>query len=382
MSSTHDWGPYQAKLASEFALFVHDWGPYQAKLASEFALFDRFFASHPGPTWPNRLFQLMGTSKGCTETSHWDPETFLFTGKTVFDTVEEAGHDWKFYYADVPLEMAMVEKLTLHPENIHGWGAWKRDTAGGKLPAFSWLNPRWFVNVSTGEGASDQHPDHDVRMGEALMKEVYEDLRSSPTWNSTALIITYDEHGGFYDHVPPPMHVPAPDHSASFPDKGFEFTRLGIRIPTLLVSPWVPKGTVIKHPRPEEKPFLNSEFDLTSVIATVKNLFNGKRHLTKRDAWAATFDTRLSETQPRTDCPETMPPAPKALGYEHAAAEAALPLNDLQVDIVKAFATLAGRDLATTALPKVQGEGSEWVSRIVQQFIHANRSRTAGDLHG
>ena len=59
-------------------------------------VFDRFFCSHPGPTWPNRLFQLMATSKGCTETTHWDPETFLYKGRTVFDIVEEAGHDWRF----------------------------------------------------------------------------------------------------------------------------------------------------------------------------------------------------------------------------------------------------------------------------------------------
>ena len=81
--------------------------------------------------------------------------------------------------------------------------------AAGALPAFSWVNPRWFVNETTGEGASDQHPDHDVRMGEALLKEVYEDLRAAPTWNKTLFIITYDEHGGYYDHVPPPMNVPA-----------------------------------------------------------------------------------------------------------------------------------------------------------------------------
>ena len=115
----------------------------------------------------------MGTSKGCTETGDWNPKTFLYEGKTVFDVVEDAGHDWKFYYADAPLELAMVEKLVQHPEKVHGWTRFKKDIADGSLPAFSWVNPRWFVNETTGEGASDQHPDHDVRMGEALLKEVY-----------------------------------------------------------------------------------------------------------------------------------------------------------------------------------------------------------------
>ena len=77
-------------------MFTPDRLPVMSALATEFGVFDRFFCSHPGPTWPNRLFQLMATSKGCTETSHFDPETFLYTGRTVFDIVEEAGHDWRF----------------------------------------------------------------------------------------------------------------------------------------------------------------------------------------------------------------------------------------------------------------------------------------------
>ena len=81
----------------------------------------------------------------------------------MFDIVEEAGHDWRFYFADVPLEMAMIEKLTFNPEKVRDWPAFKKDVAEGSLPAFSWINPRWFVNLTTHAGASDQHPDHDVR---------------------------------------------------------------------------------------------------------------------------------------------------------------------------------------------------------------------------
>lgn len=254
-------------------MFTPERVPVISTLAQEFAVFDRFFCSHPGPTWPNRLFQLMGTSNGDTKTSTWDPNTTLYKGRTVFDIVEEAGHDWKFYYADAPLEMAMIEKLTLSPFKVKGWDAFKSDIAEGNLPAFSWVNPRWFINTTSLQGASDQHPDHDVRQGEALMKEVYEDLRASPKWNSTLFIITYDEHGGFYDHVPPPMGIPAPDDLPSFPDKDFNFTRLGVRVPTLLISPWVKKGTVISGPLQHEKPQDNSEFDLTSIISTVRKMF-------------------------------------------------------------------------------------------------------------
>jgi phospholipase C len=165
------------------------------------------------------------------------------------------------------------------------------------------------------------------------------------------------------------MNVPAPDDSVSFPDKNFEFNRLGVRIPTLLISPWVAKGTVIGAPHPSEKPFNNSEFDLTSVISTVRKLLNHPTPLTKRDAWSATFDERLSEPSPRTDCPMTLPDAPKSLGAASAAAEGSQQINHLQVDILRAFRTLAGHNETTHPLPKLQGEGGEWISKLVDQVL-------------
>ena len=94
----------------------------------------------------------------------------------------------------------------------------------GNMPAFSWLEPNYFE--APNYPASDQHPDHDVSIGDQLIKDVYDAVRASPLWNKTALIITYDEHGGFFDHVPPPMNVPNPDGINSTDDP-FDFTRLG-----------------------------------------------------------------------------------------------------------------------------------------------------------
>ena len=148
--------------------------------------------------------------------------------------------------------------------------------------------------------------------------------------------------------------------------------RLGVRIPTLLISPWVPKGTVIGAPRPEEKPANNSEFSITSVIATVRKMLGGdsvSKPLTKRDAWSATFDGRLSETSPRTDCPMTLPDAPKSLGAAHARAEAMQPVNDLQKDILGAFRAVAGRDPATHPLPTLQGDAGAWLEGLVSQVL-------------
>ena len=135
----------------------------------------------------------------------------------------------------------MIQKVFDSPKKLRDAEEFLRDARDGTLPAFSWLNPRWGIDMVKLEGAQDQHPDHDVRLGEALIKEVYEALRSGPKWNETLLVITYDEHGGFYDHVAPPMGVPAPDASKSFPDE-FDFTRLGLRIPVLAISPWLPRG--------------------------------------------------------------------------------------------------------------------------------------------
>ena len=98
-----------------------------------------------------------------------------------------------------------------------------------------------------------------------MIKEVYEAVRAGPKWNETLLLITYDEHGGFYDHVTPPS-APAPDEYVA--TNGFAFDRLGVRIPTVAVSPWIPKGTVVHDALPGERPTETSAFDSTSILAT------------------------------------------------------------------------------------------------------------------
>eukprot|EP00759_Apiculatamorpha_spiralis_P043167 PhF_6_TR40750/c0_g1_i2/m.61367/K01114/plc; phospholipase C len=219
--------------------------PVMTTLADEFVLMDRFFAAVPGPTWPNRLFALAASSGGDTETGNWYNNTpgLFYPMTTIFDQVAQAGLTWKNYYNDTPWEL-MLESIAKHPENTQPMDAFFEDCRQGTLPNYAWINPRSGVNMTTRLGSNDQHPDHDVSLGEAFYKDIYEALRSSPQWNETLMVITYDEHGGFYDHVPPPMGVPPPNGHPSYPDKGFQFDRLGIRLPTLLISPWLPKGYV------------------------------------------------------------------------------------------------------------------------------------------
>jgi len=177
----------------------------------------------------------------------------------------------------------------------------------GSLPHYSFLDPRYFWSKGyvVERLATDQHPSHEMAEGDRLIKEVYESLRASPTWNSTMFMVTYDEHGGFYDHVSPPT-APNPDNLNST-DPPFDFRRLGVRIPVVVASPWIPKGTIVHTPPV-------GYYDHSSVYATLRKLFDiegSAPFLTNRDASAASFEHVLSSASPRTDCPTTLPDPPK-----------------------------------------------------------------------
>ena len=157
---------------------------------------------------------------------------------------------------------------------------------GGTLPAFTFLEPSW---SSTG---NSQHPNYDVALGEQLIHDVYETLRGGPGWPQTLLVITYDEHGGCYDHVPPPSGATPPDNDAG--EFGFDFTRFGVRVPTVLVSPLIAPGTVYRVPAG------STPLDHTSILKTVEQRW-GLPSLTARDAAAPGFGDVLTLTAPRTD---------------------------------------------------------------------------------
>eukprot|EP01004_Peranema_trichophorum_P003240 NODE_2239_length_1644_cov_65.666009_g1918_i0.p1 GENE.NODE_2239_length_1644_cov_65.666009_g1918_i0~~NODE_2239_length_1644_cov_65.666009_g1918_i0.p1 ORF type:complete len:511 (-),score=107.12 NODE_2239_length_1644_cov_65.666009_g1918_i0:111-1538(-) len=319
------------------------------------------------------MFALSGTSAGSTSTGNWyhDEVGKLFPQKTFFDQVSAAGMTWRNYYNDTPWELFM-EGLAHHPENLQSLEQFFKDAREGTLPNYAWINPLSGINITTGVGSNDQHPDHDIAAGEQFYKDVYEALRSSPQWNETLFIITFDEHGGFYDHVPTPLNVPPPgDGEKSYPDEGFLFDRLGIRIPTILISPWIPKGTVISGPPESQKPFPNSEYELTSIMATTRKLLNmDPTPLTKRDAWAATFEHVLSLKTPRKDCPVHLPNAPPPTpGYREI--EANLPLNSLQKDIASIHAHLTTKPFPDHI--KSQGEISGWLQKHYE--IHSETTK-------
>ncbi len=371
-----DWQRLQGDADKDYCGVMSSFSPGQLPvlyaLAKEFAIMDRFFCDHPGPTWPNRMYAVSGTNAGSGETDLWYRMEVgkLFPQRTIFDQVNDANKTWRNYFNDTPWE-AFLETIAHNPENVRPLTEFYDDARGGRLPAFAWLNPRSGVNLTSGVGSNDEHPDHDVAAGERLIKDVYEAIRASPQWNETLLIITYDEHGGFYDHVPPPSGVPIPDDEITYPDPFFKRDRLGVRVPTILISPWIPRHTVLSAPPEAARPANNSEYTLSSIPATARRLLGiTEGALTRRDAWAATFDHAMSLRSPRTDTPQHLPEPPAPSISLHREAE--LPLNDLQSDIVSAHLNLGDHTLSTPQTPKRQGDVSTWLTE--RYDAHAERT--------
>jgi phospholipase C len=190
--------------------------------------------------------------------------------------------------------------------------------AAGTLPGYSFLEPSW---SSTG---NSQHPNYDVALGEQLIHDVYYALRNGPGWDSTLLVITYDEHGGCYDHVPPPSGATPPDSSAG--EFGFDFTRFGVRVPTVLVSPLIAAGTVFRAPDGA------TPLDHTSLLKTVEQRW-GLPALTARDAAAHGVGTALTLTAPRTDDPLAGVTVPTSTGTNPAQHETSH-LQEVHADLV------------------------------------------------
>lgn len=216
--------------------------PVYTALANEFAVFDKWFASVPASTQPNRFYVHSATSHGAASNVKKD----LIKGfpqKTIFDSLDENDLSFGIYFQNVPttLFFKSLRKLK-HVNKFHSYDLkFKSDAKNGKLPNYVVVEQRYFdIKLFP---ANDDHPSHDVVLGQIFVKEVYETLRASPQWKEMAFLITYDEHGGFYDHVPTPVSgVPNPDGIIGPDPYYFRFERLGVRVPTLLISPWIDKG--------------------------------------------------------------------------------------------------------------------------------------------
>ncbi len=299
----------QERGSSVMRCFTPERLPVLHALANEFAVCDRWFSSLPGPTWPNRFFFHAASSAGLDASpERLRPVTalldgYVFPNGTIYDRVDDAGRDWCVVEGD-----ALPQALAIHGMNLKALDGkfitmdeFERRLQRPVLnESLIFIEPHYghvLVDGSSFKCGNSEHPRDDITRGEGLVQRVYEAIRASDHWDSSMLVIAYDEHGGFYDHVVPPA---APSPGDVGPDygnnrHGFDFTQLGVRVPAVVISPLIPKNT-IDH----------TTYDHSSVPATVGALF-GTPPLTERDRHAENLLHLLSLSEPRADTPLTLP---------------------------------------------------------------------------
>jgi phospholipase C len=347
--------------------FAPDQLPALNQLAREFCLCDHWHCEVPGPTMPNRMFVHAATSEGYVHNDFKRP----FTSKTVYELFEEKGLTWAAYFSDLT-DLFQFEKLERTPDHFRRFDSWADDVAAGKLPNYTFLFPR-FMNGKAKDGsalfANSQHAPEDVRFGDHFIADVYEPLAANPElFQQSALVITYDEHGGFYDHIKPGpapnpdgQNSPNPDDRATFKLPFFAFDRIGLRVPAIVISPWIAKGS-IEHRMLQH----------TSIIKTVCEIFDLNGPLNRRDQSAQSFgDLFEKANQPRStdEMPKKLDRAPIEDNVESVVAGVPMnpadePLDELTKDWSAGMLSLLGSGLESVEpeeVPTTQGQAADAV---------------------
>ncbi|MBV9325977.1 MAG: RICIN domain-containing protein, partial [Chloroflexi bacterium] len=239
--------------------------PVYDALARDFAIGHRWFASHPGPTFCNRFYELTGRLNldvgGRWEYDNSSPLRAVFT-PTIFDYLTAQNVSWK-YFEHHYCFLRFFQNGTFDPTNIVAFDDPSQGFAAlasaGALPSVTFIDPHF---IELPPGANCDGPPADISPGQDLVRRVVEAVVSSPNWSKTLLLVTYDEHGGFYDHVPPPAAVKVSPESLD---------TFGLRVPTFVVSPWVKAGSVFGHDAAGSSPSLY--FDHTSILKTIARRF-------------------------------------------------------------------------------------------------------------
>ncbi len=289
--------------------------PVLNALAKNFAVCDNWFCSMPGPTWPNRFFMVAGSSGGLdhspttAEMFEWESLSgFKFQNGTIF----KPNLKWRIYAGG---DFCLAHALEgIHFFDITPFSHFNSDVADANYPAqFTLIEPNYGHVASDYKEGTSQHPLDDVTNGEGLIKSVYETIRNSPLWPSSMLIITWDEHGGFFDHATPPAAT-APGDTAQFASAnsfGFSFQQLGPRVAAVVASPLVPANRIDHR-----------VYDHTSVLATAEAAFSVPA-LTQRDAAANHLLALATLPSARADAPTALPapanPAAAASALRNAA---------------------------------------------------------------
>jgi phospholipase C len=242
--------------------------PVYDHIARHFAVCDRWFSSVPGATWPNRLYAISGrAAHSRDDLPHNLPP--MYNQPSFVRHLDARGVTWRWYsfevgtlrLADARYALGHHDRFAFFSRENLNWKAelevridtqtasFLEDAARGTLPSVSWIDPNFSNFNPIGFQPNDDHAPADIKDGQELVLAVYHALAAGPQWDKTMLVIFYDEHGGFYDHVPPP---------AAADDNQRTFGRYGVRVPALIVSPWTEPGSVS-----------TTVFDHTSIIKTI-----------------------------------------------------------------------------------------------------------------
>jgi phospholipase C len=376
--------------------------PVIYQLATEFALCDHWFSSLPGPTWPNRFFVHGASSAGLDhsptqgEMAEWELKYhspgFVYPKGSIFDALTAANLKWRLYndfanqFSDDPQNgsiagaVAQVSSLKgISAGNVNSLARFASDLQNPYDYQYTFIEPN-YGNVTNNSyaGGSSQHPMDDTYGGEALLKAVYEAIRNSPLWYASLLIISYDEHGGFYDSFGPGCApAPADGSPSTYNQYGFTFEQYGVRVPAVVVSPYVSQGVVDHTP-----------YDHASVPKTLEGLF-GFGSLTQRDGKANDVRHLLSPGAPRTDCPTTLndpvhsPVARPALSPADRAAISGQPLPTtgnlpgflgvaLKTDLELSAATPAEKAVIVENFKRIKtrGEAEAYIETVFAKLEH------------
>jgi phospholipase C len=293
-------------------------------LAKAFAISDEWFCSMPGATDSQRAFALTGSALGQLNNFMNGPQYAnwpdLPRRPSIWTVLWANGFkDWRIYNSVQWFQFVLSYHLFLQgqiptvdanpADYIAGIDQFKKDAREGHLPAFSFLEPVWIQ--AFGKVATSYHPygAGGTTPGEVALNEIYEALKTGPNWNETLLIITFDEHGGFFDHVPPPYaENPWPNDV----NDGFHYDMMGVRVPTILVSPWIKQQTVFRSPTPVA-------YDSTSILATLltwQGIPKARWGLGARTHHAPTFEAVFQCEVPRNDAPTLPTPHDDAVAGE------------------------------------------------------------------
>ena len=260
---------------------LQTFGPAEANVLNDlgrhFAVCDFWHASVPSQTWPNRAFVHAGSSDGHLNNDDYEP----YDIPTIYNVLESQGKSWGVFH-----DTTFIPSLTLgqffprlvdHDDHFFKYATFKQlceaaatAVPGKKLPSYSFVEPRFTPELGfmAIDYPADYHPPHNICRGEQFLADVYNAVRTSPYHDKILLVITFDEHGGCYDHYPPPDGAAAPFPWPVSRDGTFNFSRFGVRVPTIVVSSYLQPGTVFRAP-PGSAPF-----DHTSILATLRDWLN------------------------------------------------------------------------------------------------------------